>query len=96
METNEIPKELIRLLDSNNRVEYYPKKKRFLRPFIWNYIHSKIEENREYTEPEINAILQTWITFEDYVTIRRDLFENGYINRAIDGSKYWKAQKSAN
>jgi len=93
METNELPKELIRLLDSDGRVEYYPKKKRFLRPFIWDYLHSKIAKNSEYTEAEFNALIQKWITFEDYVTIRRDLFDHGYINRAIDGSKYWKENK---
>jgi hypothetical protein len=93
MENNQLSKELLRVLDSNGKVEYYPKKKKYLRPFIWSYLHSKIEDDKKYTEPEINLVLQTWIAFEDYVTIRRDLFENGYINRAIDGSVYRKVSR---
>lgn len=90
MQDPTIPSELRRLLDADGRIEYYPKKKKHLRPFIWRYLHSKIEEAVEYSESELNAIIRAWIAFDDYVTLRRDLYDHAYIDRAIDGSKYWK------
>lgn len=42
---------------------------------------------REYTEKEVNRILER--VYDDYVTIRRELVEYGFLDRKNDGSHYW-------
>ena len=42
---------------------------------------------REYTEKEVNQILES--VYPDYVTIRRYLIMYGFMERTRDGSKYW-------
>ncbi len=49
-------------------------------------IAQELEEDREYTEKEINKILKP--IYPDYATIRRDLYEAHFIDREKDGSKY--------
>lgn len=93
METAELPKELHRVLDFNGKVEYYPTKKRFLLPFVWDYLHSKIDDNTHYSQAELNSLISSWIVFDDTETVRLDLFDNGYIHGETDGSKYWKVSK---
>ena len=55
---------------------------------ILRKIAEQFEENREYTEKEVNAILKS--IFEDYATLRRYLIEYGYMGRTRDCRSYWK------
>ena len=45
------------------------------------------EEEKSYTEKQVNEILKS--VYFDYVTIRRDLYDAGILDRETDGSKYW-------
>lgn len=54
---------------------------------ILNKIIEKFEQNRRYTEKEVNGILSD--IFDDYVTLRRYLIEYGYMDRTIDCKEYW-------
>lgn len=65
--------------------EFPKKQKRKL--VILKYLSERLEPNREYTEREVNAILNDF--YEDYVTLRRYLIEYGFLNRDRDGSRYW-------
>lgn len=47
--------------------------------------------NRTYTEKEINDVLAD--IYDDYVTLRRELVDYGYIERTRDGRRYWKTEK---
>ena len=57
------------------------------------YLADKFEENRDYTEREVNSIIAAWHTFNDYFILRRLLVDYGFLNRVPDGSRYWKPDK---
>ncbi|QEY21231.1 DUF2087 domain-containing protein [Psychrobacillus sp. AK 1817] len=50
-------------------------------------IIQRFEQEKNYTEKEINTILKN--VYEDYVTLRRYLIEYGFLDRKDDGSTYW-------
>lgn len=57
------------------------------------YLASKFETGRRYTEQEVNELLNHWHTFRDWAMLRRDLFDSGLINRDKDGSAYWRDER---
>ena len=50
-------------------------------------ISKRFENEKTYTEKEVNAILEA--VFYDYVTLRRYLIDYGFLDRKADGSQYW-------
>lgn len=52
------------------------------------YLADKIEKNRDYTEKEINEVLNLWHTFGDPAMLRRYLCDYGFLTREKDGSRY--------
>lgn len=54
---------------------------------VLNLIATQFKAGVEYTEKEVNAILQE--IYPDYVTLRRYLIEYGYMDRTVNGSCYW-------
>ena len=55
---------------------------------ILRQVAAQFETGRQYTEPEVNAILKD--IWEDFATMRRYLVEYGYLDRTKDGKTYWK------
>ncbi len=64
---------------------FYMKEKNKL--VVLKQIAKHFEPNRNYTEKEVNEILKK--VYEDFATIRRYLIEYGFMDRKLDGSKYW-------
>lgn len=60
---------------------------------VIDWIASHIEEDKEYTEHEINMVINGLHTFNDATGIRRSLIEHKWLNRTPDGKKYWKLNK---
>jgi len=54
---------------------------------ILRHILKRFEPGRNYTEKEVNAILKP--IYDDYVLLRRQLIEYGFMDRVQDGSAYW-------
>lgn len=54
---------------------------------VLNIIASNFNRGRQYSEKEINRILER--IYEDYATLRRYLIEYGFLDRAKDCSSYW-------
>ncbi len=54
------------------------------------YLAGKFEIGRQYTESEVNDILDDWTEFHDPATLRRELFNKRLLNRTPDGRTYWK------
>lgn len=74
----------------------WPSRKRHdLRLMILARISENFEESRTYSEPEVNAILKNAMIFEDHVLVRRELSDGGFLVRTLDGSRYWKGERSA-
>ena len=55
---------------------------------ILRQVAAQFEPERQYTEPEVNAVLKE--IWEDFATMRRYLIEYGYLDRTKDGKTYWK------
>lgn len=77
-------------LNVDGQVQTYPVKLSD-KNIVLTYVSRFFEFDKEYTESEINQIIQKRVEFEDYVTMRRDLFDFGFLERSADGSTYWKA-----
>ncbi len=45
------------------------------------YLADKFEQKKTYTEPEVNALLNRWHTFEDPATLRRELYNCRFLDR---------------
>ncbi|UFJ41023.1 DUF2087 domain-containing protein [Brevibacillus humidisoli] len=64
----------------------FPKKEKRKVAILTHIIH-RFEQNKTYSEQEVNTILGE--VYHDYVTLRRYLIEYGLLDRTADGSKYW-------
>lgn len=54
---------------------------------ILRHLIKNFDANKNYTEKEVNAILEKY--YDDYVLLRRCLIEYGFMDRTQDGSSYW-------
>lgn len=54
---------------------------------VLRHLASRLDDQRAYTEKEINAALQPF--YADYAILRRFLIEYGFVEREPDGSAYW-------
>lgn len=54
---------------------------------ILRQLVGRFDPQRNYTEKEVNGILGN--AFHDYVAMRRNLIEYGFLDRYPDGSHYW-------
>ena len=75
-------------LDGQNRLKALPAKRKTLL-YAVGYLAEKLVPGRTYTESEVNDLLDLWHTFHDPATLRRELYQNHYLNRTPDGSAYW-------
>jgi hypothetical protein len=57
---------------------------------ILRWLATLFEAERFYSEAEVNAVLKA-VYAEDYVSLRRDLVDLGYLRRERGGGKYWLA-----
>ena len=57
---------------------------------IIRWLATLFEPELFYTEAEVNAVLKA-VYAEDYVSLRRDLVDMGYLRRERGGGKYWLA-----
>lgn len=82
----DIPKQYV---DTNGRIAIWPRrKKRALQLNILRYLLHYFELERIYTEREVNDILKSHHTFEDWAMMRRELFELGWLTREKNGTNY--------
>lgn len=81
-------KKLDNYFDSNGKLIQYPSK-RPMRIIALIKIAEQMDENRKYTEKEINEIIRLHIAFSDIELIRREMFQYKLIGRLRDGSEYW-------
>ncbi|EKQ55496.1 MULTISPECIES: DUF2087 domain-containing protein [unclassified Clostridium] len=80
-------------IDSTGKLKSWPSK-RELKFKALEYIASKFEYDRFYTEKEVNNIIDNYHTFGDYFLIRRGLVDSKLLSRTRNGSKYWRKYDS--
>lgn len=89
--TEEFLADLNKFLDTEGRLTQFPAKKRN-KILVLLYLAEKFEEGHNYTEKDINEIIDRYHTFQDKWLLRRELINNGFLDRIKDGSKYWKPE----
>jgi hypothetical protein len=56
---------------------------------ILRWLATLFEPERLYNESEVNEIIKA-VYAEDFVSLRRDLIDMGYLRREMGGGKYWR------
>jgi hypothetical protein len=72
-----------------NKVYILPSKKKN-KMEVLSFFASLFETKKNYTEKEVNKILNKNHDFNDPATIRRELVDNSFIKRDKWCKKYWK------
>ena len=57
------------------------------------FLAAKFEMGREYSEKEVNEILNQNHTFGDPALLRRELYMKKLLDRTPDGNRYWLQEK---
>jgi DNA-binding transcriptional ArsR family regulator len=88
------PRALRGFMDAQGRATAWPAKGRDQR-LMTEYMASQFEPGRDYTEKEVNAVLIERMNpiFKDYAIIRRELYDNDYLDREPNGSRYWRTER---
>ncbi len=85
---NEYFAPLRRFLDDEGRLKQWPGKQA-MKALAVEYLATKVQRGCDYTETDINGLVNRWHTFGDFFLLRRSLVEYGYLRRERDGSRYW-------
>ena len=79
-------------LDAGGKLTAFPAKRK-MKLYALLYLARKIPADKDFTEREINDILLDWHTFADPATLRRELYDYGFLDRSRDGKVYRLAEK---
>jgi len=79
-------------LDEEGRIKQLPSRGEPRRAVL-AYLATKFSCDRDYTEKEVNALIDTWHTFGDYFLLRRELIDYQFLCRTRDCVKYWKEKE---
>lgn len=83
--------ELSPFLTPDGRLTALPAKRKKKLAALW-YLAGKLDAGRQYTEPDINDLLDAWTLFHDPATLRRELYNKRLLDRSADCSRYWRAE----
>lgn len=86
------PAALRRFLDRDARVTTWPSKQKDQQPVL-DYLIGKFSLGQDYTEAQVNTLLNTWHTYGNPAYLRRSLVDAGLLQRTPDGARYWRAEK---
>ena len=79
-------------LDATGKLTSFPVKRK-MKIYCLFYLAQKFEAEKDYTEQEINNVLLDWHTFADPATLRRELYDYGFLDRSRDGKIYSLSRK---
>lgn len=74
-------------LDENMRLKAFPARRK-MKIYALIYLAEKFTAGREYSEKEVNALLNEWHTFSDPATLRREMYDYRFFDRSRDGRVY--------
>ena len=78
-------------LNGDGKLTAFPAKRK-MKLYCLFYLSQKFEAEKDYTEQEINNVLLDWHTFADPATLRRELYDYGFLDRSRDGKVYRLAE----
>jgi len=84
---NEADQQVLREFTRNGKLTHLPGKQKKTQ-IILRWLATLFEPDKLYSEFEVNGVLKT-VYAEDYIGLRRDLVDMGYLRRERNGSTYW-------
>ncbi|WP_119070683.1 metalloregulator ArsR/SmtB family transcription factor [Aggregatilinea lenta] len=82
-------RQVLRVYTQNGQLARLPGKAK-KRNVILRWVATRFEADRRYTETEVNEVIKA-VHEADYVALRRDLIDMGYLRRERGGGRYWLA-----
>ena len=79
-------------MDADGKLTAFPAKRK-MKLYCLIYLAEKFEEEKDYTERQVNDLLLSWHTFADPATLRRELYEYHFLDRSRDGKIYRVAEE---
>ena len=77
-------------LDSEGKFNKMPGKKQKKKvAAMLDFLVLQFDSGKEYSEMEVNEILNQYHSFNDPATLRRLMFGSNLLDRTIDGKAYW-------
>jgi len=78
-------------LDDKGKLKSMPgkKQKKKLEAMLI-YLATKFDFDNEYTEMQVNEIINAQTAFRDPATMRRLMWGSGLLKRTLDGTAYWR------
>ena len=77
------------LIKKLEKITLWPKKPKD-KQIVIRWLSEKFEFEKQYSEKEVNRIIQQYHSFDDIPLLRRELISRSFLNRKNDGSLYWK------
>ena len=77
------------LIDECDGILRWPKK-RSDKETVVQWLSTKFDFDKKYSESEVNEIINQHHSFADIALLRRELISRNYLLRKTDGSQYWK------
>jgi len=78
-------------LDEDGKFERFPgKRQKNNQSLMLEFLSEKFEAERNYSESEVNQILNNYHSFNDPATLRRLMFGSQLLGRTLDGRNYWR------
>lgn len=87
LDWGEADRQVLRDYTHSGQLTYLPVRQQKL-IVILCWLATLFQPDRLYREPEVNTILKS-VYESDYVSLRRDLVDFGYLRRERGGGKYW-------
>lgn len=78
-------------LNDKGKLTAFPAKRK-MKLYAMFYLAEKFESGLDYTERQVNDLLLSWHTFADPATLRRELYNNRFLDRSRDGKVYRLAE----
>ncbi|MEM8525839.1 MAG: DUF2087 domain-containing protein [Bacteroidota bacterium] len=76
--------------DQNGKFTEFPgKRQKNKQHLMLEFLAEQFESGKNYTEKEVNDILNQHHSFNDPATLRRLMFGRQLLNRTLDGKRYW-------
>lgn len=85
------PAALRRFLDRDARITTWPSKQKDQQAVL-DYLIGKFSLGQDYTEAQVNVLLNAWHTYGNPAYLRRYLVDAGLLQRTPDGARYWRAE----
>ena len=80
---------MIKFINELEGIVCWPKKKSD-KQIVIEWLSSKFQFEKKYSEKEVNNIIEAHHSFNDIALLRRELISKRLLNREDDGSVYWK------